>query len=123
MEAALAIRAREPTWAITIVSEESDHFFSRTALMYVLAGQLSYADIEPLERDVYQRMRFERVRARAVGLDPGAKRLQIEGRDPLSYDRLVIASGSCPIRPPWPGCAQLRGVGHFVTLQDLEWLE
>ena len=33
MEAALAVRARQPEWDVTIISEESDHFFSRTALM------------------------------------------------------------------------------------------
>jgi len=122
MEAALAIRNREPAWNITIVSEESDHLFSRTALMYVLAGQLSYADIEPLERDVYQRMRFERVRARAFGVEPDANRLLLEGREPIVYDRLVLACGSKPIAPPCAG-GDLRGVGHFVTMQDLQWLE
>jgi len=122
MEAALAIRNREPAWDITIVSEESDHFFSRTALMYVLAGQLSYAEMEPLERDVYERMRFERVRARATAVDVSAKRLTVEGREPIAYDRLVLACGSKPIAPPCTG-GDLRGVGHFVTMQDLQWLE
>ena len=39
MEAALAVRRREPEWSITIVSEESDHFFSRTALMWCSADR------------------------------------------------------------------------------------
>jgi len=59
IEAALAIRAKEPSWDIAIVSEESDHFFSRTALMYVLCGQLSPQQIEPYERDLYERMGFD----------------------------------------------------------------
>lgn len=122
IEAALVVRAREPEWKIAIVSEESDHFFSRTALMYVLSGQLSHACIEPHERDLYERMRFERVRARAIGVDVEHKRVELAGRDPLPYDRLLIACGSAPRRAPWPG-AELAGVGHFVTMQDLEWLE
>ena len=48
-EAALALRKRAPDATITIVSEESDHFFSRTALMYVAIGQLAHKDIEPLD--------------------------------------------------------------------------
>ncbi|MEZ4238817.1 MAG: NAD(P)/FAD-dependent oxidoreductase [Myxococcota bacterium] len=122
MEAALAIRDREAGWRITVVSEESDHFFSRTALMYVLAGQLAYRDIEPLERDVYARLRLERVRARAVGLDPAGRALLLADGSRLAYDRLLIAAGSRPRSGPWPG-SDLPGVGHFVTLQDLEWLE
>ncbi|HJL48423.1 MAG TPA: FAD-dependent oxidoreductase, partial [Polyangiaceae bacterium LLY-WYZ-15_(1-7)] len=79
MEAALAVRQREPAWEITLVSEESDHFFSRTALMWVMSGQLSHRCIEPLERDVYERMGFHRVRARAVGLDLEARRVHLAG--------------------------------------------
>ena len=123
MEAALAVRQREPAWEITLVSEESDHFFSRTALMWVMSGQLSHRCIEPLERDVYERMGFHRVRARAVGLDLEARRVHLAGGlEPLPYDRLLIACGSRPRPGPWPG-SDLPGVGHFVTHQDLAWLE
>ncbi|MBW2463923.1 MAG: FAD-dependent oxidoreductase, partial [Deltaproteobacteria bacterium] len=123
MQAALGVRAREPSWPITIVSEESDHFFSRTALMWVHSGQLDHRGIEPYERDLYARQGFTRVRARAVGVDTERELLRLAGdQDALSYDRLIIACGSAPRRGPWPG-SDLRGVGHFVTLQDLEWFE
>lgn len=123
IEAAITVRNREPDWSITIISEESDHFFSRTALMWVHTGQLSHECIEPHERDLYARMGFERVRARAVGLDTKEKRVLLAGdRDPVPYDRLLIACGSKPRRGPWAG-SDLRGVGHFVTHQDLAWLE
>jgi NADPH-dependent 2,4-dienoyl-CoA reductase/sulfur reductase-like enzyme len=121
IEAAIAVREREPDWDITIVSEESDHFFSRPALMYVAAGQLSHRCIEPYERDLYARLRFRRVRARAVGI--GEHEVRLLG-DPASlpFDRLLIACGSRARPAPWPG-ASLAGVGHLVTMQDLEWLE
>ncbi|MEM9071216.1 MAG: NAD(P)/FAD-dependent oxidoreductase [Myxococcota bacterium] len=123
MEAALTVREREPTWDITLISEESDHFFSRTALMWVATGQLSHACIEPLERDVYERMNFTRVRARAVGIDIAARTVTLAGGlDPVPYDRLLIACGSRPRPGPWPG-SDLPGVGAFVTHQDLGWLE
>ncbi len=123
MEAALTIRERDAKAKISIVSEESDHFFSRTALMWVASGQLSHQCIEPLERDVYPRMGFERVRARALGVDIEAQTVELAGGRPaLPYDRLLIACGSRPRPGPWPG-TELDGVGHFVTLQDLEWFE
>jgi NADPH-dependent 2,4-dienoyl-CoA reductase/sulfur reductase-like enzyme len=122
MEAALTVRAEAPDARITLVSEESDHFFSRTALMWVHSGQLSHRDIEPLERDAYARHRFTRVRARATGVDAAAKRVLLGDGGALDYDRLLIACGSRPRKGPWPG-SDLRGVGHFVTLQDLEWYE
>ena len=123
MEAALAVRRREPEWSITIVSEESDHFFSRTALMWVFSGQMSMRDIEPLERDAYERLSFTRVRARATGIDVEGKRVLLAGdHAPIAYDRLLVACGSRPRPAPWPG-SNRRGVGHFVTLQDLAWYE
>jgi NADH oxidase (H2O2-forming) len=123
MEAALAVRQREPSWEVTLVSEESDHFFSRTALMWVFSGQMSHRDIEPLERDAYQRLGFRRVRARATGIDTENRRVLLAGAlEPIAYDRLLIACGSRPRQGPWPG-SDARGVGHFVTLQDLDWYE
>lgn len=121
-EAALALRARRKDARITVVSEESDYFYSRTALMYVLAGQLRARDLEPMPRDLDRRAGLERVRARAIGLDAAGHQLLLEGRPPLAYDQLLVASGSRPRPPPWPG-STLRGIGHFVTLQDLAWLE
>ncbi|MGB5702686.1 MAG: FAD-dependent oxidoreductase, partial [Polyangiales bacterium] len=79
MEAAMAVREAEPAWDITLISEESDHFFSRTALMWVCCGQMSHRDIEPLERDAYARFGFHRVRARAVGVDTAGHRVHLAG--------------------------------------------
>ena len=123
IEAAVTVREREPGWEITIISEESDHFFSRTALMWVFSGQMSHRDIEPLERDAYDRLGFGRVRARAQGIDvPGRRVLLAGGLEPVPYDRLLIACGSRPRPGPWAG-SDARGVGHFVTMQDLAWFE
>ena len=123
MEAAIAVREAEASWDITVISEESDHFFSRTALMWVCCGQMSHRDIEPFERDAYARFGFQRVRARAVGVDTTGHRVLLAGGlNPVPYDRLLIASGSAPRRGPWPG-SDAHGVGHFVTMQDLSWYE
>jgi NADPH-dependent 2,4-dienoyl-CoA reductase/sulfur reductase-like enzyme len=123
MEAALELASRDEGHRLTIVSEESDHFFSRTALMWVHCGQMSHRDIEPLERDAYERLGIRRVRARATGVDTGRGVLHLAGGlEDLHYDRLLIACGSRPRPAPWPG-SDLRGVGFFVTHQDLAWYE
>lgn len=123
MEAALTVRQQEPSWDLTIISEESDNFFSRTALMWVFTGQMSHKDIEPLERDVYERLAIRRVRARATGIDTKRREVFLAGGlGSVPYDRLLIACGSRPRPGPWEG-TDLRGVGHFVTLQDLDWYE
>lgn len=116
IEAALAIRARDTGARVTLVSEEHDHLFSRTALMYVLCGQLSLRDTEPYDRELYARMGFERVRDRVVALDAGARRLTLAGGGSLGWDRLLLAVGSRARAVPVPGGDDVPG---FVTLRDL----
>lgn len=122
MEAAIAARQRAPASRITVVSEETSHLFSRPALMYLLSGQLRLSDTEPKERDAYVGLRLERSSARATGLDVLEHHLRLEDGRALPYDRLLIASGSRPRPGPWPG-SELTGIGAFVTMADLAWLE
>jgi NAD(P)H-nitrite reductase large subunit len=122
MTAANRIRLRDSAANITVVSKESDHFFSRTALMYVFCGQMSERDVEPFERDHYGRMRFKRVRDRVVSIDSETKRLKMKSWENIAYDRLLIASGSVPRILDCPG-KDLDGVGNFVTWQNLKWMQ
>ena len=121
-EAALALRQRETVARISIVSAEHDHFFSRPALMYVFCGQLDLRATEPYDRGLYERMGFERVRARVKHVDTAAKTLQFEDGKSLGYDKLLLAVGSKGRPAPWPGAAG-RGVHYFVSLRDLEALD
>src|SRR5688572_16874691 len=122
IEAALALRRREPETPITLVSDEHDHFFSRPALMYVFAGQMTLRGTEPYDRELFARMAFTRVRGRVTGVDPRARTLAVEAGAPVPYDRLLVASGSRARPAPWPG-SEGPGVHAFVTLRDLERLD
>jgi NADPH-dependent 2,4-dienoyl-CoA reductase/sulfur reductase-like enzyme len=122
INAANNIRSRDDAADITIVSKESDHFFSRTALMYVFSGQMSARDIEPYERDHYERMKFRRVKDDAVAIDSANKTVELKDGGSLSYDRLLIAAGSVARMVGWPG-QDLDGVCNFVTWQDLQWMQ
>jgi NADPH-dependent 2,4-dienoyl-CoA reductase/sulfur reductase-like enzyme len=122
IEAALALRARETEARITIVSDEHDHFFSRPALMYIFAGQTSLRDTEPYDRNLYERMDFERVRGRVSAVDSAGRTLLFENGTRLGYDKLLLAVGSRGRTAPWPG-SEGPGLHYFVTLRDLEGLD
>jgi NADPH-dependent 2,4-dienoyl-CoA reductase/sulfur reductase-like enzyme len=122
IEAALALRAREPGAEVAIAADEHDHFFSRPALMYVFAGQLTLADTEPHGRGLYEGMRFRRVRDRVAGLDTVGRTLALASGETLAYDRLLLAVGSKARPAAWPG-SEGPGVHAFVTLRDLERLD
>jgi NADPH-dependent 2,4-dienoyl-CoA reductase/sulfur reductase-like enzyme len=72
--AALKLRERDNQAAITVISDESDYFFSRTALMYAYMDRMSLRDLEPFERKVYEKnftaLPYTRVSVRRrVGLE------------------------------------------------------
>jgi NADPH-dependent 2,4-dienoyl-CoA reductase/sulfur reductase-like enzyme len=122
MEAALALRERDADARITLVSAEHDHFFSRPALMYVFAGQMSLRDTEPYDRGLYDRMRFERRSGRVTALDAPGRALVFADGSRLAYDRLLLAVGSMGRPAPWPG-AEGPDLHQFVSLRDLEALD
>lgn len=122
MEAALALRARDDTARISLVSAEHDHFFSRPALMYVFARQLRLQDTEPYDRQLYERLRLERVARRVAAVEPGSRSLAFEDGTRLGYDALLLAVGSRARPAPWPGSAG-PGLHAFVTLQDMQALD
>jgi NAD(P)H-nitrite reductase large subunit len=107
---------------VTVISAESDHFFSRTALMYVYMGHMTYANIKPYEDWYWEENRINLLRARVTGISPEDKTVLLEEKPPLSYDKLLIASGSVTSFYGWPG-QELQGVQGLYGLQDLEQME
>ena len=63
---------------------------------------------------------IELLRGVAVtGLDPGEHRVELAGGRELRYDRLLIATGAVPRRPPIPG-SELPGVHVLRSLADAD---
>lgn len=120
--AARYVRARDPGARITLVSDESPVHLARTALMYVYMGQLTRAQLRPYADAFWDENRITRILARAEGLDTAAQRVHLAGRPPLAYDRLLVATGSVPDVPPWPG-RDRPGVQGLYHLQDLDRME
>jgi 3-phenylpropionate/trans-cinnamate dioxygenase ferredoxin reductase subunit len=122
--AAFTIRAREQDAVITVISGESDYFFSRTALMYAFMDRLTRRDLEPYERKAYDKQRINRIRDWVSDIDAVGHSLTLRSGKQILYDRLLLATGSLPNRPAWAGLDQVRdGLVHFVSLQDLDQCE
>ena len=108
---------------ITIVSGESDHHYSRPALMYLYMGHMRYPDLKPYEDWFWDENRIELRRGWVDGVDFHARTLSFDGgAEVLHYDKLVLALGSVTSYYDWPG-QDLDGVHGMVTLQDVEAME
>ena len=118
---ALTARQRSPEATITLVSGETDYFFSRTALMYAYMDQMRRRDLEPYERSAYEKQRIRLVRDWAVDLNHGKRELTLEKGEKLPFDRLVFAVGAKANMFPWDGADAIKdGLVHFVSMQDLD---
>lgn len=106
---------------ITVVSGETDYFFSRTALMYIYMGHMRYENTKPYEDWFWNKNDIELKRAWVTSIDFTEKKLKFDN-DELAYDVLVLATGSKPNKFGWPG-QDLNGVQGLYSYQDLELLE
>ncbi|WP_417876308.1 NAD(P)/FAD-dependent oxidoreductase [Winogradskyella sediminis] len=107
---------------ITIVSAETDYFFSRTALMYVYMGHMKFENTQPYENWFWEKNNINLKKGYVDTVDTSSKTLHFEEGDTLTYDKLVIATGSKPNKFGWPG-QDLKGVMGMYHKQDLEQLE
>ena len=120
--AARFLRKLDPSCRISMISAETDYFFSRTALMYVYMGHMRWEDIKPYEDWFWKENRIELVRDYVEHIDFEAKTLQFKGGAGLQYDKLILAVGSAPNKFGWPG-QELKGVRGLYSYQDLEYME
>jgi len=107
---------------ITVVSEETDYFFSRTALMYVYMGHLRFQDTQPYEPWFWEKNRIRLKRSRVDRIDFPEKTLHTRSGEQIAYDQLILSLGSKSNKFGWPG-QDLEGVHGLYHYQDLEAME
>ncbi len=104
---------------ITVISAETEHYFSRTALMYVYMGHMKYENIKPYEDWFWKKNRINLVYDYVESIDFNAKTLHYQNGRSLKYDKLVLGVGSKPNKFDWPG-QDLKGVQGLYGYPDLE---
>lgn len=107
---------------ILIVSAETEHFFSRTALMYVYMGHMRFQDIKPYEDWFWEKNRIDLKFDRVEKINTESKSLDLKAGGTETYDKLILAVGSKPNKFGWPG-QDLDGVQGLYSFQDLESIE
>jgi len=107
---------------ITIVSAETKYFFSRTALMYVYMGHMKFEHTQPYENWFWDKNNINLKEGYVTQVNTNDKLLSFKDNSTLSYDKLIIATGSRPNKFGWPG-EDLKGVLGMYHKQDLENLE
>ena len=107
---------------ITIISAETEHFFSRTALMYIYMGHMKYEHTKPYEDWFWKKNRIDLKFGFVTTIGTESKTLHFADGDILSYDKLIISTGSKSNKFGWKG-QDLEGVLGLYSKQDVDHLE
>jgi NAD(P)H-nitrite reductase large subunit len=110
------------THNITVVSSETDHFYARTALMYIYMGHMRYQETKPYEDHFWTQNKIDLVRGYATHIDTQKKIVRIADGVDIAYDALLLATGSKSNLFGWPG-QDLPGVQGLYGMQDLALME
>jgi NAD(P)H-nitrite reductase large subunit len=116
--AAETLRKQDTDAQITLVSGEKEPPYSRMAIPYLLSGQIKEAGTY-LRQDKthFDMLEIAVEHRRTKAINAKEKSVAFDDGNRLSYDRLLIATGASPIRPPVPGL-DLPGVRTCWTLDD-----
>jgi nitrite reductase (NADH) large subunit len=109
-------------YAIAVIGDEPRLAYNRVLLSSVLAGETASHDIE-LKPAAWWRDRGVTLKYGCVAteVDVGRRELKIAGEESLEFSRLVLATGSMPLRLNMPG-ADLAGVHTFRDTRDVDLL-
>ena len=116
--AAETLRRLQPEAEIALIGDEAEPPYSRMAIPYFLHGAIT-AEGTHLRKahDHYAQHRIHLIRGRVARADPAAKQVEFIDGERLPYDKLLIATGSQPVRPPVPGM-DLPNVHTCWTIED-----
>ena len=109
-------------YKITVISSETPHFFSRTALMYIYMGHLKFENTKPYEDWFWKKNRIDLVFDHAEKIQTEKRYVQLQSGKNIYYDDLIIATGSQSNLYDWPG-QDLKGVQGLYSYQDLQKME
>ena len=107
---------------ILIISVETKYFFSRTALMYIYMGHMTFDHTKPYEDHFWKKNRIDLKQGFVSDINTDNKVLTLASGEEIDYNQLVMATGSQSNKFGWPG-QDLPGVQTLFSYQDLELME
>lgn len=123
INAARELRRLDKECRIVLISKDQE-IYSRCILHHYLGGERSIEQLSFAEPDFAERFQVEWMKGRTcTGLDRKEKTVCLENGEKVSYDKLLIASGSHTYLPPIPHLAEAENVCGFRNIEDMEQLK
>jgi len=118
------IRSTDKKGGITIVSSEKHHTYSRPLISYLLQGKTDRERMKYRPDSFYRENGCKTLLGRTAAAIDGKNRTVImENGERITFDRLLVATGSSPFVPPMEGLEKVEKKFSFMSLDDAGALE
>lgn len=121
LEAVRSFRKYDKKSPITLISKEGRRAYSRVLLPYVLRGRLPYESVNTADDSFYTDYGVRCLEDEVLALDPSTQEVKLKSGTTLSFDKILIATGSHARKPPVEGL-DLPGVNNMWTRGDIQHL-
>ena len=113
------LRKCDKDGSITVISDETHHVYSRPLISYYLAGKVRPENMVYRKNDFYEKNNVDLMLGKkAAAIDPKKKTVTLISGEVVSYDKLLIATGSSPFVPPTQGLGDQDNVFTFLKYDD-----
>jgi len=118
-----AIRQKDKTSKVMVISDEDYSSYCRCLISYYLAGEVKEDKVLYKPETFYKENNIELLlNKKVLRVDPKKNRITFEDKNQLNYDCLLIATGASPKFPEIQGIKK-RGVFGFRTIKDAKDIE
>lgn len=116
--AAETLRTQDPEGEVILIGGEPEPAYSRMAIPYFLADSIDETGTYLRhDKEHFNKIGVQQIQDQVISIDSSSRKVTLAGGDQLTYDRLLLATGSNPVKPPVEGLDQ-PGIHHCWTLED-----
>ena len=113
------IRQIDKTGQIVVISDEKYHTYSRPLISYWLKGDVTEENMRYRDEDFYEKNDVDTLfETRVTKINSDKKTVTIKNGNEISYDKLMVATGSKPFVPPMEGLDKVKNKFTFMKLDD-----
>ncbi len=114
-----AIRSVDKSGEILLITNDPHGYYSRPGLAYYLTGEIHEEALFSKRAEDFRKLRVRYVTAHVKAIHRDQRYIEIDGHQPVSYDRLLLALGASAISLDVPG-SRLEGVLKLDRLSDAQ---
>lgn len=118
------IRSIDKEGEIVLISSENHHTYSRPLISYLIYGKTDEQKMKYRPDSFYADNKVNTMLGTVVKtVDSKSKKVVLEDGKEISYDKLLVATGSSPFVPPMQGLDSVKNKFSFMTLDDAHALQ